>query len=110
MLPEAVAEKIQTELPEHIKRFKQVDKEIRDSMSAHLSAEKQAKFDKFMKKYLGPKLEKYATQKVDREKILGHPEFVEADYEVKEYYEEILVEETLVPIEKPADAAVPGKK
>jgi len=91
-------ERIRKNLPEYTKRFKQLDKQARDTMRAHLTARKKAKLDKFLKTYLEPKLEKYKSQRPEREKILGHPEFVEDDYEVKEYYEEALVEEKLEPI------------
>lgn len=97
-LPMEEIEKIRQNIPEYIKRFKQIDKQAQDQMIAHRNAEKKAKLDKFMKKYLGPKLEKYEKERADREKILGHPEFVEANYEVKEYYEEALVEEKYEPI------------
>ena len=98
ILSEDVSQKIEKEVPEYAKKFKQMDKQAQEQMVAHIGAEKRSKFESFMKKYLRPKLEKYESQKADREKILGHPEFVEADYETKQYYEEALVEETLQPI------------
>eukprot|EP01022_Parablepharisma_sp_SALTPOND_P033374 TRINITY_DN88593_c1_g1_i1.p1 TRINITY_DN88593_c1_g1~~TRINITY_DN88593_c1_g1_i1.p1 ORF type:complete len:543 (-),score=83.94 TRINITY_DN88593_c1_g1_i1:82-1710(-) len=97
-LPAETVERIYKELPEYTKRYKQLDKQTQEQMAAHIRAEKQAKLNKFMKKYLGPKLEKYEAQRKDREKILGHPEFVEDEYIVKEYYEETLVDEKLEPV------------
>lgn len=91
-------EEIKKKLNEYTQRFKQLDKEAKDSMNTHIAAVKKAKLDKFLKSYLEPRLNKYAEEKPERERILGHPEFEEENYEVSEYYEETLVEEKLEPL------------
>ena len=94
-----IVNKITKELPEYAKRFKEIDKQAQESMHEHMNAEKKAKLDKFIRKYLGPKLEKYEKERPEREKILGHPEFIEDDYIVNEYYEEILLDEKIEEIQ-----------
>ena len=97
-LPLETIEKVKKELPEYTARYKQLDKQAKEKMAEHINMEKKSKLDKFMKKYLATKLEQYEAQRPQREKILGHPEFLEANYDVKEYYEETLVEEKLEPV------------
>lgn len=91
-------EKIDKDLAEYGKKYKQMDKEAQQQMTASVNMEKQAKLEGFLKKYLRPKFEKYESERKEREAILGHPEFDKSEYECKEYFEEELVEEKIEPI------------